>query len=99
MTLLIYSRFLIALHLFGLLTISLYDGASEPGHLDNPGNPGIAAMNDGRYDDAYQYFTSRLSNHKNKSQPESKNSALFYLAQISIAKEDADTAKAYIESS
>lgn len=85
-----YFRFLIALQLLGLLTISLYVGASEPDNFDNSG---IAAMNEGRYDDAYQYFSSQ------RSQQDRKNSALFYLAQISLAKEDADTAKTHIESS
>lgn len=88
-----YFRFLIALQLLGLLTISLYVGASEPDNFDNPDNSGIAAMNEGRYDDAYQYFSSQ------RSQQDRKNSALFYLAQISLAKEDADTAKTHIESS
>src|SRR5690606_198383 len=93
------SRFLIVLHLFGLFTISVYVNASEPE------NPGMAAMNEGRHEEAYQYFSSQLSQLNNKSNPndksqrDRKNATLFYLAQLSLAQGDEDAAKDHIESS
>lgn len=84
--LIICSRLLITAHLFCLFIMSLCAGAVETK------SPGMIAMNEGRYNDAYQYFSSQLS------PPGNKNSALFYLAQLSLTKGDTGTAQQQIES-
>jgi hypothetical protein len=81
------TRALLAAYLLCAFTTSLHIAAAAAD------DPGMSALLEGRYDTAYQYYLAQTS------RPENKNSALIYLAQISLLTGALDTAKTHIDTS
>lgn len=84
---LFHSRAARTVQIFCLSTISLYSAVT------NADDPGMRAMLAGQYDTAYQYYLAQASD------PERKNSALFYLAQISLLTGELEAAQKHINAS